>query len=604
MWVSQSNDPTKGFSTIAGATLLTSDAVVDLTVYDPNGNAIGNATFSGGVGEEEVALSALVQSDLPIGRVRFDVISGLAAPFAVMVDNVTGDPMGVPVDPPATASTDIVFPNLVKATESEAQTWRSDLRLISAGTAVINVTVASSSTAALTGTTHSITVNPGQIVEMQDVLGSLLSAADGATATLEFQSLSAVTILARTVFVYTNGTAGTFGYLETANPVSGYLAPGETATLIGLKQDKSAPGAVSTIGVATGADGFTADIALSDVTGKVLATIPSGLSVHPSTTSEIAIGTLFQNVSIPDDARLDVAPQSGQALVYAKNEDLKTKDIDQVAASVLEPYSCPAPSVISFAAVPSTLTAGGSIEMDWFVSGAISVQIDSGVGGGGESGSVTVQVGQSTTYNLTAQNGCGTATASVVVPVGPPTLSAVTPNNLMPGQTATLSISNAADLTTAQSALLTCGSASPQPVPLNVDASGNVTLVVPFVSDSSFPDGYWDGSCTLTAQVDNRQTAPLSFTISALAYAGGPLAAFKTLVANIQQEAHAQFAAQAGTNAFGQVASALNPLVDQWAAQFSQMVSDIAANGMATLPLDVPVPGGRLHLLLQLPLTT
>jgi hypothetical protein len=262
--------------------------------------------------------------------------------------------------------------------------------------------------------------------------------------------------------------------------------------------------------------------------------------------------------------------------------------MDEAAASILQPYDCPAPAVVSFSALPATLTAAGAAQLNWYAEGATSVTIDQGVGGGA-SGSATVRLAAGTTFHLTAQNACGTAAASLTVPVGAPTLTGITPSNPTPGQTATLALGNVVDITKAQSATLMCGtSTAARPVSLSVDASGNVTFVVPFVQDGSFPAGYWNGSCTLAVGADSGQSAPFKFNIAPLTYAGDPVAAFKTLVANLQQQAHAAFADQAGLDPFQQVAGALDPVIDQWAAQLNQMASDISANGTATVPVDVP----------------
>ncbi len=112
---------------------------------------------------------------------------------------------------------------------------------------------------------------------------------------------------------------------------------------------------------------------------------------------------------------------------------------------------------------------------------------------------------------------------------------------------------------------------------------------MPLVQDGTFPSGYWNGACTLTVQADSGQTTPFAFTVAPLAYSGNAVAAFQTLVTNIQQDAHAQLASQAGTDAWGQVASELTPLIDQWAAQLTQMATNAGMSGTATLAMDLPV---------------
>jgi hypothetical protein len=593
IWVSQSADPSKGFNSIAGAVLLTPDATVNINLYDGSDNAIGNAQLTGGVGAQEIALGTLATADLPVARVEFDVVSGLAAPYVLVTDNVTGDPMSVPPLPFINTATNAFFTGIVKATAGQTQTWRSDLRLLStypAAEIAVQVTVVASSLAGLAGSTQTIDLFPGQILEIQDVLGSLFSAPDGTTATLQFQSAFGVVMFARTAYVYNDGTPGSFGYLQAGNATGSFLTQGQTAALIGLRQDTTAPGAVTTIGAASGQDGFIADLVLSDASGNQLATIPSGLVLLPSTTSEVLIGTLFPSVPIPEDAHVDILPDSGEALVYAKNSNLVTNDVDQTPANVLTPYYCPAPSVILFSASPEILSAAGPVEVDWYTTGGGAVQIDQGIGGGGAFGKATLNLTGSTTFNLTAQNSCGTATATLSVPVGGPVVTGIVPANPMPGQIVTLSLNNAANINSAQGALLACGNSTTQYVPLTVDSSGNITFVVPFVQDTTFPAGYWQGACSLSAQADSGQSAPFAFTIAALTFVADPAAAFQTLVANLQQQAHTQFAAQAGVEPFDQVASLLDPMIDNWAALLNKMAGDVKANGTATMPLGIAMP--------------
>ncbi len=102
------------------------------------------------------------------------------------------------------------------------------------------------------------------------------------------------------------------------------------------------------------------------------------------------------------------------------------------------------PSISSFIATPSTLTAGQSSTLSWSVSGATSLGINNGVGAvTGTSKVVTPSA--TTTYTLTATNGVGSVTSMVTVMVSPapqpPSISTflATPATLTAGQSSTLS---------------------------------------------------------------------------------------------------------------------------------------------------------------------
>jgi hypothetical protein len=78
------------------------------------------------------------------------------------------------------------------------------------------------------------------------------------------------------------------------------------------------------------------------------------------------------------------------------------------------------PVITSFTATPTTVTSGGSTVIEWDVSGADIVHIDSSTGMGGdvtESGTQTVYPPSTTTYTLTATNSYDEVTATVTVTV-------------------------------------------------------------------------------------------------------------------------------------------------------------------------------------------
>lgn len=75
-----------------------------------------------------------------------------------------------------------------------------------------------------------------------------------------------------------------------------------------------------------------------------------------------------------------------------------------------------APTVTSFGATPSSITAGQSASLAWSVSGATAVAIDNGIGTVTGT-SMTVAPTATTTYTLTATNSSGSATAKATVTV-------------------------------------------------------------------------------------------------------------------------------------------------------------------------------------------
>jgi uncharacterized protein YkwD/chitodextrinase len=79
-----------------------------------------------------------------------------------------------------------------------------------------------------------------------------------------------------------------------------------------------------------------------------------------------------------------------------------------------------APTILSFAASPATITAGQSATLSWSVTGATTVTIDSGIGDVSNTTATAVSPSQTTTYTLTATNTAGSVTARATVTVGVP----------------------------------------------------------------------------------------------------------------------------------------------------------------------------------------
>ena len=108
--------------------------------------------------------------------------------------------------------------------------------------------------------------------------------------------------------------------------------------------------------------------------------------------------------------------------------------VNQAQPPPPQPPVCPGPPVIaSFAANPSTITAGQSSTLSWgAVTNATSAVIDPDIGGVPTPGSSTVSPGTTRTYTLTA-TGCGGTVRKQVtivvnpVPPPPPPLQDTTP---------------------------------------------------------------------------------------------------------------------------------------------------------------------------------
>jgi hypothetical protein len=77
------------------------------------------------------------------------------------------------------------------------------------------------------------------------------------------------------------------------------------------------------------------------------------------------------------------------------------------------------PSIKSFTATPSSISAGGTSTLTWNIVGATAISIDQGIGIPDSHYAQQVSPSETTTYTLTALNGSGTAGATVTVTVNP-----------------------------------------------------------------------------------------------------------------------------------------------------------------------------------------
>ncbi|OGN94854.1 MAG: hypothetical protein A2Z75_03410 [Chloroflexi bacterium RBG_13_50_10] len=81
------------------------------------------------------------------------------------------------------------------------------------------------------------------------------------------------------------------------------------------------------------------------------------------------------------------------------------------------------PTIKSFTASPTSLTAGEQTTISWDVSGVTEVTIQPEIGRVGPSGSLSLTPAANTTYTLTANNKAGSDTSSVTVTVTPAAVS-------------------------------------------------------------------------------------------------------------------------------------------------------------------------------------
>ena len=146
-------------------------------------------------------------------------------------------------------------------------------------------------------------------------------------------------------------------------------------------------------------------------------------------------GTFLAEVPDTEYNDSDVFP--GNSYFYTVRACDAAGNCSEQSGPVSVAIPLPPPEIVSFAADPQTVAAGGSSVLAWKVNNADTVSIDQGIGGVAADASVTVNPVRTTVYTLRAENAGGAVTASATVTVE--ALSPVTLNITSPAGGGTVS---------------------------------------------------------------------------------------------------------------------------------------------------------------------
>ena len=270
----------------------------------------------------------------------------------------------------------------------------------------------------------------------------------------------------------------------TAAPAS--LSAGQTATLqwnvtgatsVNIDQGigKVDPSATATVNPAVttiytlSASNAAGNVSKSVTVNIAVSTLPSieSFSSDPDTVSVGGISTLQWEVT----GATSVSITPGIGTVDAKGtrvvHPLVTTTYTLTANSAGGPITAQAivqvsnalnspPTISSFTSSSSSISTGGSTNLQWSVSNATTVSIDQNIGTvSASSGTQSVSPTATTTYTLTATNANGSKTATTTISVGtmtgsPPVITSftATPSTIFAGQSSTLSYSVTGQVTT------------------------------------------------------------------------------------------------------------------------------------------------------------
>jgi len=344
-WVSHSGDNSIGERTTIAVVL---SGAATVTLFDDHGTVLGSAHY-------DVTRPAFIQAGLdsfatgsvPVGRVSLAVTRGTACGYTGVVDNVTGDLAIVPIDllpvqPPPPGRLDLLSPGVAQVAGGNGRLWHTDARLANPGSAPISVGAFLLGQPPGAPQTASLSVLPGQTVEIRDLVqslfgfsgpyvGAVLWRADGpllaSTRTRQRESLSFT------------ASPGVLSVVPLSRFRTNADAPG---TLGDLRQSSLSR---TNLLAAAGPAGATFDLDLFDESGRLLGT--SVRTLPPLGWEQVPLDKVFQPP--PLRSRLRVRVELGSV-------DLAASVIDDLSSDPV--FFETTPRVQHLASVIPPLPAG------------------------------------------------------------------------------------------------------------------------------------------------------------------------------------------------------------------------------------------------------
>jgi subtilisin-like proprotein convertase family protein len=328
-----------GFTEVSGAPV-----TVRIDILNAAGNLLASTTRTSGANQTLLITDIIGERGLGATanfRVDFTVtsVTGRIVPFAILIDDATGDGLFEPASNPAASAADVIVTQASFARGNNDTFFKTNLHVTNVGASPVTVTV-SLIPRIVTGTPAAprvYTLAPGQTIEKADVLSTEFGLLDPSAAGLRIHpSGPAQLVVSTRTFVEKFG--GTFGFyipgLQTTHATSIGLGTGRVAA-IQLDQSSAATGSRSNFGVAEigGADVLVRVTAKSGETGAALGVksyfVSANTSFQASVTDIIGAGAFATNVYL----QFELEGGAGKILAYGVAVDNTSGDAIYVPAS-------------------------------------------------------------------------------------------------------------------------------------------------------------------------------------------------------------------------------------------------------------------------------
>ncbi|MCL4809579.1 MAG: hypothetical protein KJ062_17600, partial [Thermoanaerobaculia bacterium] len=380
IWVSQSADPKSGYRTNLSVTLAEPGTVVEVRVLDAEGRVAGTATVTAAtpeVWQQPAAALIGAGTDLPVGRVEFEVKAGRATAYAVVNDNVTSDAIALQSERVVPGPTDRLISGAALAPGHLGSFWSTDLRLFNPGSAAVDATVLA--VGASREASVVVSVPAKGVVEASRVL-ALLEFPEGTACALRVTAGASLLVAARTNNVDPAGVRrGTFSAQQfvTAWP-DGLLGAGSVGFFNGVDQTLNVPGTRTNLTIVGGPEGAAGELVLRDATG--LEQARKAFSRGPGEWGQLGVADWFSSpaaaaaglrglaaTTIPENARIDVSVASGALDAFVSRIDNGSGDAVTRPVTLPGGGDCSKVAITSFGAEPPPVLPGVPSTFSWSV---------------------------------------------------------------------------------------------------------------------------------------------------------------------------------------------------------------------------------------------
>ncbi len=366
LWISQSADPNAGYRTNVAVVFPDSGGgAATVTTYGADGNALGSQDFSlDDAGFQQFGVGGFAGA-VPVARAKMRVKRGRAAGYSVVVDNVTGDSSLFTFDELPSGYQDVVVNGVARANGRNDTFFRTDGRFFNPTDedAVVKASFHASGSSNPVPASSTFTVGAGRILDVTDLLDSLLHLPVGSAGALRFETDAPVALLCRTSNVDPLGVRpGTYGAQQKPTPLMSFLMSADAGAVVtGLRQNASFR---TNVGFAAGADGADYALTLKSASGATVATGTGSLGrfgwAQPN------VQDLFPTTTIPDDATLQVKVTAGSVDVFDSSIDNASGD--PVVTPIMPlPVNIPSSATIG--------PQGGSVRSD---DGRVTLKVPAG----------------------------------------------------------------------------------------------------------------------------------------------------------------------------------------------------------------------------------